>query len=1094
MRLGFNLKVSLLLLLAGTLGLTGCSLGGGVTAAPQVSAPTFPLVGSPTIASPASNPFYSSDNSVSIVGQCTTGDRVLLFGAGSGETACVDSTYSFVISKNSDGLYSFLITQINPLRGTSSPASFIWIRKTSVAPPIVTSPASNPFASTQSQLVINGNCETSATVTLGRDGVGSVLCSNSSFSVVVPKTADGNYDILITQEDLAGNTASTSLIWQKHVLSILPPSPQLVVNTPQVLTFNGGSGVYTVSITNNNSGGSYDSATKTYTPGILASVTDVLTLTDSLGASINYNVSTVAGAPDHLLLPASNGSGQSQVVGTTLAIPINAKVADRYGNPIAAYPLRFQVIRGDAEVLGSSIRSTNTLGEASVQLKLGYESTSNTVHIAPSSGLLPDLAGTGQAVLNVVGTGTTNGRGAFGSVFPAGLSPGAAVIDDFNGDGYKDVAVLNVGEPSIGIFLGRSSALFGTMSRVTPLCNGPNGLISADFNKDGRKDLAVACGGEDKVAIFLGLGTGSFSPRSFIPMDPVESIPVALAAADFNKDGELDLAVTAAGGALVGVRFGVGDGTFGIPTTYNVGQSPVSIAVSDIDKNSWPDLIVSNSGDNNIGLLLNNAAGGFNAQVSFPSGLSPSALAAADLDGDTYPDVVAVNNGEDSVSIFINDQANSFFTANTIPTGSSPTAVVIVDLNADSFFDLAVSNSGDGTVSTFISDGAGALNPSNSLNVVSNPVFITAGRINADGLDDLLILGNGNQEVQIIPGQPSGVPSWEVATGNSPTSSARGDFDEDGKMDVAVVAFSSNHVRIYKGDGQGLFSPMITLPTGNSPTHVVVGDLNGDGHSDLVVANQAGASVRVYLGAGDGTFQPFTDFPVGLQPKASLIRDFSSDGIADILVANSGSNNLSYLEGVGDGTFLPRVNMAVGNGPSGLVSSDFNSDGRPDVAVVNGTSDSVSILLGNGNGTFQSHVTYSTGMGPVSIVTGDFNRDGSEDVAVANSNEATVGILLGNGDGSLRTHIGYSCGNSPSHIVIGDFNADDKLDLAVSNGPAATLTVLLGTGNGLYNSSSSFATASSAASLSTGDFNGDGIIDFVVIQDNANTFQFWPGL
>ncbi len=895
--------------------------------------------------------------------------------------------------------------------------------------------ATNPFSSTQPVLTISGACETTAVVTLGGDAVGSTTCENSAFTITVPKAADGDYNITVTQEDLAGNTAQTSLVWRKHVLSISPPNPVLVVNTPQVLTLNGGTGTYTVSILTNNSGGSYDSGTRTYTPGTLANVTDTLQLADSLGASITYNVSTVAGAADHLELPAINGSGQSGIVGRDLPLPVTVRVVDRYGNGIPSFPLLYQVINGDAKIKGDPSRVTNASGTASANVTMGYNANENIIRVAPLSTVLPDLAGSNTPTLTIAETGTTTGRGVFGSVFGAGANPGASVIEDFNGDGYRDVAVLNVGEPSVGVYLGRANGLLGNLQRITPLCSGPNGIVTADFNGDGKKDLAVTCGGIDKVAVILGNGDGTFLPRTYIPMDAGESIPVALTTADFNNDGHADLAVTAAGGALVGVRFGLGNGTFAVPVTYNVGQSPVSIKPIDINKDGNLDLVVANASDANMSILTNDGLGGFLAAVNYATGLNPSALAVTDFDNDGFDDVASVNNGEDSVGIYINDQAGGLLPGNSEQAGTSPVSLTILDFNQDGIKDIAVANSGDSTVSLLEGIGTGgALNPGPVLQSVSNPVYISSGLLNADGFSDLLLSGNGNQEIQVIPGQAAGALGWNTVVGNAPSASAQGDFDEDGKPDAAVVSFGSNNLKILKGDGQGLFTVLTTVNTGAGPSGVTVSDFNGDDHLDVAVTGQNVNSLRVFIGVGDGTFQAPNDYATGLQPRAIITKDMNADGIDDLIVANGGGNSISYFQGVGDGTFNPKADFAAGNGPMGLVASDFNGDQKLDIATVNSTSDAVSVLLGNQDGTFQNRVEYSTGAGPVAIIAGDLNRDGNMDVAVANGNDATVGILLGNGDGSLRTHIGYSCGATPSGIVVGDFNNDQKLDLAVANG------------------------------------------------------------
>jgi len=80
---------------------------------------------------------------------------------------------------------------------------------------------------------------------------------------------------------------------------------------------------------------------------------------------------------------------------------------------------------------------------------------------------------------------------------------------------------------------------------------------------------------------------------------------------------------------------------------------------------------------------------------------------------------------------------------------------------------------------------------------------------------------------------------------------------------------------------------------------VAVGDFNGDGKSDLAVANAYSNNVSVLLGTGTGSFGPATDSTVGSGPRSVAVGDFNGDGKSDLAVANANSSNVSVLLGTG---------------------------------------------------------------------------------------------------------------------------------------------------------------------------------------------------
>ncbi|HEY6273749.1 MAG TPA: FG-GAP-like repeat-containing protein [Terriglobales bacterium] len=333
-------------------------------------------------------------------------------------------------------------------------------------------------------------------------------------------------------------------------------------------------------------------------------------------------------------------------------------------------------------------------------------------------------------------------------------------------------------------------------------------------------------------------------------------------------------------------------------------------------------------------------------------------------------------------------------------------------------------------------------------------------------------------------------PSMTV--GNSPLSEATGDFEDDGKLDLATTNYSDATVSILPGKGDGTFGAPTTYSVGGGPYAVVVGDFNGDSRLDLAIANSVSNTVSVLLGNGDGTFQPHTDYPVGGAPLSVVTADFNGDGKLDLAVANSYGNTISVLLGNGDGTFQPQVAYGTATDPTSLAVGDFNADGKLDLAAADFGSNAASVLLGNGDGTFGGHTEYSAGSFPISIATEDLNGDGNLDLVLANSGNGSsagsVSVLLGKGNGTFQVHVDYPTGELSTSLTLGDLNGDNRLDLAVSNLDTEDISILLGNGDGTFQATISQPLGSIPAwGITSGDFNADGRLDLVVGSDNAST-------
>jgi len=334
----------------------------------------------------------------------------------------------------------------------------------------------------------------------------------------------------------------------------------------------------------------------------------------------------------------------------------------------------------------------------------------------------------------------------------------------------------------------------------------------------------------------------------------------------------------------------------------------------------------------------------------------------------------------------------------------------------------------------------------------NTPYAVGAGDFNGDGKIDLAFPNVNSDDVSILLGNGNGTfgaaTNFPLTAGSGPQYVAVGDFNGDGKLDLAIAENTSGQMSILLGNGNGTFQAAVDYPAGTNPRDIVARDLNGDGKLDLIVTNSGTNTISVYIGNGDGTFKPQVTYTVGNSARAVVVGDFNKDGKLDLAVTNTNDNTVSILLGNGDGTFQNQVTYATGNAPWFLCIGDFNGDGNLDLAIANNADNTVSILLGNGNGTFQAQQTYPPAAnltGAHSIETYDFNGDGILDLVVANNGSNNISILLGNGNGSFQNPINFTVGNGPKGMYLGDLSADGRADIAVANVGAGNVSVLLNT-------------------------------------------------
>ncbi len=356
--------------------------------------------------------------------------------------------------------------------------------------------------------------------------------------------------------------------------------------------------------------------------------------------------------------------------------------------------------------------------------------------------------------------------------FTAGTSPVTLATADFNGDGNADLAVADATTEKVDVFFGTGTGTF-TTGPVLALSAPPTAILTGDFNGDGHPDLAVASSAGSgnagtSVTIFLGSATGTFAlgQTTTVEASAGTSEPVAIAAADFNGDGHLDLVATDYTDGAVSVLLGTGSGTFQTPIVIGgVGSLPTAVVAADLTGDGKPDIAVTATVTNSstsiptdaVTLIPGEGNGQFGTKsVTTLTALASNDLVAGDLTGDGKAIDLAVGNDDGTVTLLTNDSAGNFTVSADPTVSAATTGLAIADMNLDGQNDVVTADggtdlsAGSDEVSVLPGAGSGTVGTAASFPVGSEPNGIVVADFNNDGRPDVATANEGAGTVSIL--------------------------------------------------------------------------------------------------------------------------------------------------------------------------------------------------------------------------------------------------------------------------------------------------------------------------------------------------------
>lgn len=714
-----------------------------------------------------------------------------------------------------------------------------------------------------------------------------------------------------------------------------------------------------------------------------------------------------------------------------------------------------------------------------------------------------------------------------------GNGPSGVSIGEMNGDGKLDVVVTNSGDASVSVFLNIGTGSFSLAPPATfTTGTGPLAVIVADLDGDARFDLATANSTANSISVLRSRIDQFSLTRSVLSSSQTSvasgsSITVTLQAKDINGSN-----VTTGGATVAFFTTGLGtstltfggvtdnnNGTYSATVTGVIAGTSVSIGASvngAVVTSSLPGVSVlpgpavaataSILGGFTIGIneqtdVLLHARDANNNLVTVGGASVVFSLTGGGTSSGAFGSVIDHGNGTYSAS-FTATVAGSArtlsatFNGTTIGT-SLPSVQVVI--NPPVIHSL---NATSGVAGSSVVISGSGFDPNPSLNGVyfgpakasvtaatstSLTVVVPAGAV----YGPVTVIANGftdqsHQHFSKPFASADSVSSFAVTStvsaGNTPRGIVTGDFNEDGKIDIAVANFGSSTITVALGNGDGTFTGGATLSVGSNTSFLTTGYFNQDAHLDLASASAGGNVIQYALGNGDGTFASTVSVGAGTAPIGIASGDLNNDGKMDLVTTGLLNNNVVPLLNFGGSPIFSSLPASsTGSFPQNALLGDFNSDGFLDVVVPSGNDNSFTIRLGVGNGTFGGGGSF--GNGGLYAAKGDFNNDGNLDVVTTAS---ALSIHLGNGGGGFGFSNSFGSAGSLIQSAVADFNGDGRLDIAVARNALSSVAIYTGNGNGTFGAGFAVTVGSGPYGLTTADVNADGKPDLIVSNSGGN--------
>jgi hypothetical protein len=403
--------------------------------------------------------------------------------------------------------------------------------------------------------------------------------------------------------------------------------------------------------------------------------------------------------------------------------------------------------------------------------------------------------------------------------------------------------------------------------------------------------------------------------------------------------------------------------TLSVNVPIGASCQPISVTTNNLTVYSSQPFYVTFAGS---GVVNSNS---FTSKVKYDvSGNSTSSGSVADFDGDGKLDIISGNYSDNSVSVFRNNGDKgiiSFFDKITFNAKAFPGSIAIADLDGDGKLDFVVTNDLSKILSIYRNTSAlGIISFADNLDYLTGayPVDVAISDFDGDGRPDIAVANSQNSSISIFKNNSTAGTilfanrvDFSITSGSN--SLTAGDFDNDGKPDLAAANYSSSSISVLKNIstvGNISFANKVDFSTENNPLYISNADLNGDGKPELIISCFNSNNITIMQNSSILANVSFSSiaYDLGSDSNGASIGDLDGDGKPDLVVSGSASK-VYVLKNTGlsgNISFGPKVGYEIDRSSSYVFIADLDGDGKPDLAV--GSFGSVFVLRNTTPATF----------------------------------------------------------------------------------------------------------------------------------------------